>query len=84
MGNAYAYTFEHRELIIKLKEVYHERLDNMTSKDLYNYYVETYENFDYKRDSFHEDLRMVVDLKRQYERTIMELSYDDLIEEWNK
>lgn len=84
MGNAYAYSFEHRELIIKLKEAYHERLDNMSSKDLYNYYVETKEDFDYKRDSFYEDLRMIIDLKYQYEKKIGELSYDDLIEEWNK
>ena len=77
----FAYQFEHRELIINVKKFFHEKLDNMTSRELYNYYVAMYEDFDHKRDSFHEDLRMIIDLTRQYEQKIMELSYDDLLKE---
>ena len=76
----FAYQFEHRELIMKLEEAMKEKLKAMTSKELYNYYVAMYEDFDYKNDSFHDDARMIIALTWQYRAKIRELSYDKLLE----
>mgnify|MGYP007077495404 CR=1 FL=1 len=73
-------SYEKREQILKLIKDYRESLSEMSEKELYYEFVHNYDMFDEESDSFHDSTHMKNALMFSYQRKLMELPLDSLME----
>ena len=73
-------SYEKREQILKLIEVYRESLSAMSEKELYYEFVHNYDLYNERSDSFHDRTHMRNALIFSYQRKLMELPLDSLME----
>ena len=73
-------SYEKREQILKLVEDYTESLSEMSEKELYYEFVHNYDLYNERSDSFHDRTHMRNALLFSYQRKLMELPLDSLME----